>query len=195
MGNKYLSDEIIKTRKEELTALRNKIVALGLAGAVIGAGAVYAHNSNNDKVPECKPISDDYSNFDEYYKVIVQNNEAVKVYKAENVYILYDKETLEPHEYIFDYVLDDKYGGQLYDLETEEMLVYNGGITGTFAKNEDYYNYLVGNTYQVCLANSGDFIEGYSSEEYYSLEEIRELEPQILEGVKIVNGIDNEKAK
>ena len=53
--------------------------------------------------------------------------------------------------------------------------------------NEQYYDYLRENTYNGCLKDTSDYIEGHINKEYYSLDEIRELEPQIAESLKIIN--------
>lgn len=62
---------------------------------------------------------------------------------------------------------------------------YNNGIDD-ITYNEDYYNYLINNNYVVSLANLSNYVEGIETKEYYTLEEIKELEPQILEGLKII---------
>lgn len=56
-------------------------------------------------------------------------------------------------------------------------------------RNQTYYEYLIENNYQVYLANTSDYIEGYNNKEYYSLDEIRKLEPQIAESLKIINSV------
>ena len=76
-------------------------------------------------------------------------------------------------------------GAELYDLETEEMLAYGDGIATAY--NEEFYQYLVASNYQVCIADAGNYVEGLSTVDYYSLDEIKELEPQIEKGLKIIN--------
>lgn len=118
----------------------------------------------------------------------MKNGEPVKLYNSSNVYLLFNKETYEVSEYI--YYKMDVLGGlgrsvELYDLSTENMLVYCDGMLTTY--NEEYYNYIRENNYQVCLTETFDYVEGHTSKEYYSLEEIRELEPKIAESLKIIN--------
>ena len=80
----------------------------------------------------------------------------------------------------------------MYDLEIEEMLVYNDSITRTY--NEEYYNYIRENNYQICLDDINDYIENYDKKEFYNIKEIKELEPQIKEGLMKINGV-KEKTK
>ena len=127
-------------------------------------------------------------NVDDYYKYVMQNGEAVKLYNSANVYLLFDKETYEVSEYI--YYRRNILGGlgshvELYDLPNENMIVYSDGISTTY--NEDYYKYIIENNYQVCLTEVSDYVEGHTGKEYYSLDEIKELEPQISESLKIIN--------
>ena len=46
---------------------------------------------------------------------------------------------------------------------------------------------LIRNNYHVCLSNVNDYVEGQPAKEYFTLDEIRELEPKILESLKIIN--------
>ena len=65
------------------------------------------------------------------------------------------------------------------------MIAYNGSISTTY--NEEYYNYLIENNYQVCLNELSSYVEGHISKGYYSLDEIRELESKIASSLKIIN--------
>ena len=123
--------------------------------------------------------------FDEYYKYAIQNGEAVKLYNSHNVFLLYDKEMYEVEEYIYQDHITAFGGVELYDLETEEMLVYGDGIVTVY--NEEFFKYLIENNYQVCLADLSDYIEGHIAQEYYSLNEIRAFEPQIEESLRLIN--------
>ena len=102
--------------------------------------------------------------------------------------LLFNKESYEVSEYI--YYRRNILGGlgshvELYDLQNEDMVVYSDGISATV--NEEYYKYLIENNYQVCLTEVSDYVEGHTGKGYYSLDEIRELEPQISESLKIIN--------
>ena len=102
--------------------------------------------------------------------------------------MLFNKETYEVSEYIY-YERDVLFGlgnhVELYDLPSENMITYNDGISTTY--NKEYYNYLIENNYQVCLNELSSYVEGHISKDYYSLDEIRELEPKIASSLKIIN--------
>lgn len=170
--------------KNKLIEIKKRLLALGLAGVMLGTVGCTSNKDENG-VPTHDSISSEYSNVDDYYKYVMQSGEAVKLYNSANVYLLFDKETYEVSEYIYrDHVTC--FGGvELYDLESEEMLVYSDGIKCVC--NGEYYKYIIENNYQVCLTEVSDYVEGHASKEYYSLDEIKELEPQIAEGLKIIN--------
>ena len=174
--------------KNKLIDIKRRLLALGLAGLVVGTAGCSFNDKDKNDIPGRVIISTDYSNVDDYCKYIIHNDEAVKIYNSSNVYLLFNKETYEVSEYL--YYSNKMFDGlgiyiELYDLPSEEMLVYSDGIDTIY--NEDYYNYLIENNYQVCLADASDYVEGHTSKEYYSLREIRELEPQIAKGLQIIN--------
>ena len=172
--------------KYKLFQIKKRLLALGLVGAMLGtAGCTNGKNENGE--PSRISISQEHSNVDDYYKYVMQNGEAVKRYNSQNVYLLYNKETYEVNEYIFQNQVTWFGGAELYDLETEEMLVYGDGISTTY--NEEFYKYLIENNYQVSLNEICDYVEGHVAKEYYSLDEIKELEPQIEESLKIINKV------
>ena len=170
--------------KYKLIQMKKRLIALGLAGVMLGTtGCTSSKNENGE--PSRVSISQEHSNVEDYYKYVMQNGEAVKVYNSQNVYLLYNKETYEVNEYIFQNQVTWFGGAELYDLETEEMLVYGDGINTTY--NREFYEYLIENNYQVCLNEVSDYVEGHVAKEYYSLDEIKDLEPQIEKSLRIIN--------
>ena len=173
--------------KNKLIQIKKRLLALGLSSVMLGTAGC-ASNKDENEVPKHVPISSEYSNVNNYYKYVMQNGEAVKLYNSANVYLLFNKETNEVNEYIY---YERKFLGslanhiELYDLLNENMSVYSDGITTIY--NEEYYNYLRENNYQVCLTEVNDYVEGHNDKEYYSLDEIKELEPQIAKSLKIIN--------
>ena len=172
--------------KDKLIEIKKRLLALGLAGVMLGTTGCISKDENG--VPKRVSISSEYSNVDDYYKCVMQNGEPVKLYKSANVYLLFNRETYEVSEYI--YYRRNILGGlgshvELYDLPNENMIVYSDGISTTY--NEDYYKYIIENNYQVCLTEVSDYVEGHTGKDYYSLDEIRELELQIAESLKTIN--------
>ena len=160
--------------KNKLIEIKKRLLALGLAGVMLGTAGCTSNKDENG-VPKCVSISSEYSNVDDYYKYVMQNGEAVKLYNSVNVYLLFNKETYEVSEYIF--YKKNILGGlgchvELYDLPNENMIVYSDGISTTY--NEEYYKYIIENNYQVCLTEVSDYVEGHTGKEYYSLDEIKE---------------------
>ena len=102
--------------KYKLIQMKKRLIALGMAGVILGT--VGCSRSKTGE-PEIDPIPDEYSNVEDYYKYVVKNGEAIKLYNSQNVYLLYDKETYEVSEYIYRNQVTWFGGAELYDLESE----------------------------------------------------------------------------
>ena len=174
-------------------SLKQKALALGLAGSLFLFGGCNNTGDNNDFRLDTVPSR--YNHFSHYYKTVIRNGEAVKVYKAENTFVVFDKETLEPTKYIFK--KDDSYRDEyeLYDLSTGKMLMYAeeaGLILPGTIYNYYHFRDVINGSYDVCLGQIGDYIEGAEQKEFYSEEEIDALIPQLLDAVKKIHNISKE---
>lgn len=173
--------------KNKLIEIKKRLLALGLVGVILGTVGC-TNNKDKNRVPKHEIISSEFSNVDNYYKYVVQNKEVVKLYNSSNVYLFFNKETYEVSEYIYNKEIF--LGGlanyiELYDLPSENLIFYTDGISRMY--NKEFYKYLIENNYLVCLTEVCDYVEGYTAKDYYSLDEIKELEPQIAESLKIIN--------
>lgn len=172
--------------KEELRKIKKRLIALGILGVMIGTSG--CKNVDENGIPLRHLIPKEYNKFDKYVVDVVRNNQVYKMCKTENVYLLFDKETFAAKEYIYDtqfQLMGTGYGCQLYDIANENLICYNDGIDD-YVYNKDYYDYLMKNNYIVSLSDLANYIEDIEVKEYYSLDEIRELEPQILESLKLI---------
>ncbi len=177
--------------KKKLIEIKKRLLALGLVGIMLGTGG--CSEDTNDKESTRVPIPEEYSHPEDFYKYAVVNGQATKLYNSSNVYFAFDKETYEVKEYLFSTqftLLKMNFGLELYSLEDEELIAYGNGITEPY--NGDYFDFIVENNYTICLNEVGNYIEGFEVKEYYSLEEIIELEPLVLNGLKLIN---EEKSK
>lgn len=143
-----------------------------------------------NELSESRAIPKQYSNVENYYKYRTKDNEDIKYYNSNNVYLLFDKDNYEVSEFIYadNYVYTLGFQTtsiELYDLTTEEMIAYDNGL-GTYY-NLDLYDSIRENNYQVCLNEIEDYIDDEELKAYYSLEEIRNLEPKILSELKSKN--------
>lgn len=170
--------------KNELKDIKKKLLALSLASLLLVTTGCTSKKTKIDE-PIRINISSKYSNVEDFYKYVIKNGEAVKLYNSQYVYLLYNKETYDVTKYIYKSPVTILGGAELYNLESEELLVYSDGINTCY--NKDYFQYLIDNNYQVCLKDVSDYVEGAKTKEYYSLDEIKELEVQVAESLKIIN--------
>ena len=182
--------------KKTLLEFKKKLLTLGFfTGIAMTAGCEYEATNDYGKI--YRYISqykghenvDETSNIEDYYKFVVRNDEAVKLYDSNYIYLFIDKETYEIGEYIFRGDIDGYLGrfteAELYDLPTEKMIFWNKGYEKIY--NREYLDDLIENNYPIALRSLSDYIEGFQLKSHYSLEELRELEPQLLECFKILN--------
>ncbi|MBR3660434.1 MAG: hypothetical protein IKN63_00830 [Bacilli bacterium] len=112
--------------KDKLRQARKRLIALGILGVMMETSGCGKNNPN--EVPSISPISSEYYDFNKFYKYAVRKEKAVKLYKGENIYLLYNKEDYSVNEYIFANIVN-KFGGELYDLETEKLLCYGNVVS------------------------------------------------------------------
>ena len=173
--------------KNKLIELRKRLLALGVAGGMLFVTSG-CDSTNDNEVSKREVIETEYSQVSKYYDYAIKDGEPVKKYKAENIYLLYDKNNYEVSEFIYfgkGIVFDLFSYIELYDLESEEMLFYHDGLGTSY--NSGYYHHIMSNNYQVCLTDAENYVEGHIKKDSYTLEEIRELEPIIADSLKIIN--------
>ena len=100
--------------KDELRKLKKKLITLGVLGVMVGTSG--CKNVDDNGIPVVKSIPKTYNSFNKYVQDIVRDFEAHKICKTENVYLLYNKETYEVKEYIFNNIFElfnKRYGMEL----------------------------------------------------------------------------------
>ena len=75
--------------ENKLIEIKKRLLALGLAGVMLGTTGCISRDENG--VPKRVSISSEYSNVDDYYKYVMRNGEAVKLYNSANVYLLFNR--------------------------------------------------------------------------------------------------------
>ena len=171
--------------KKSLKQLRTKLIALSLSGLTLSlTGCASLEDGLEEMV--IIDIPDDYSNIKDYYKYSTIDGKNTKEYKAQNIYLLCNKKTQDVRECIYatKKIFGPLQSVELYDLNTEDILVYGNGIGSTL--NQDYYDYLMENTYQICYQDISNYIEGVEPKDYYTLKEIKELEPIIINKINTI---------
>jgi len=162
-------------RKRGISLLTAAFTVVSLSGCV--------------EVPEDYPeeyyyIGQESNHFVDFHKKVIRNGEPVTVYKGENIVFAFDKETFEPKEYIY-YATSTS--GTIYDLATGYMISDVTIFTMRPERKAQNWQKLIDENYTIELVNISDYIEDEEVKEWYSLDEIKELEPRIIESLKIIN--------
>mgnify|MGYP003308965279 CR=1 FL=1 len=162
-------------RKRGISLLTAAFTVVSLSGCV--------------EVPEDYPeeyyyIGQESNHFVDFHKKVIRNGEAVTVYSGKNVFLAFDKETYDVKEYVYTYTT---LTAQIYDLSTGYLVVGANAFSSPYEDGVSNWNILEKENYLVFFKEISDYIEDEELKEWYSLDEIKELEPRIIESLKIIN--------
>lgn len=164
-----------------------------IGGLALGAGAL-VNEVEKYKKPEgfvedkrLESFSEDINLSDYFYKYAVVNGEATKLYNSDGVYFIYDKDDYSCEEYLTSFILG-KGSSVIYDLESENLLAYKEYLEGVDINFQYFVDHDEEN-YGVSLIDAPNYVEGYEVKDYYTLDEIKELEQEIGEGVKVLSKV------
>lgn len=152
-------------------------------------------NKEEDNAPEKYIISKDNDSYhyDNFVNYKIENGKAVCYYKGENICLTINKETSEITEYICEYgsflweeTLD------AYEIPSGNMIIAKDTIGG---KTIDYYNYIKETCDIISFIDISNYIEGATCKEWYTLDEIKELEPLILDSYLKITELQKELSK
>lgn len=166
-----------------------------ILASVIGMTSISGCNKkqNEESRPTKYVFSKDISsyNFDNFINYKIEDGNAVCYYRGENIYLAINKETKEITEYICDYGWSDFFNREIldaYEIPSGDMIV-----TKTAANDGlIYYDYIKETCDIIGFIDIGNYIEGESCKEWYTLDEIKVLESQILEGYIKINELQKE---
>ena len=175
--------------------INKKALGLVMAGVTLVTVPMFTSCSKKNE-DGLYSISQDCNEFDKYRKMIIRNGEVTEVYSGKNIIITVDKDTFNVKEYIcakesLD-VIDD-----IYDLRTGEIIVDK-----TLTEIESYtyyskknYDFIKNNVYIIEFNDINCYVEGEELKQYYTLEEIEQLESQIVVSVKKISSYEKVKSK
>lgn len=185
MKNLKINDKKIKDVFKRGIALTTMVVTLATVSGC------------TEKLPTDWPaefyyISQEHNDFEDYTITLIRNGEPTTVYKGENISITIDKETYEVKEYIF---CKGILSGEIYDLKTGYLIAEGSFITGYTGYSQKNGHVILDNCYVVDFVNINNYVEDHNLQEYYTLDEIRNLEPTIIEAVKKINEYESNNQK
>lgn len=137
-------------------------------------------------------ISQEYNDFERYTSTIIKNDKPVTVYKGENIAVAINKETYEVKEYIFH---KGSISGRIFDLKTGYMIVDVSIASLPSDTSVGNNQVILDNYYVVEFIDINNYVEGHNLQKNYTLEEIKNLEPTIVESVKKINEYENNQQK
>ena len=180
----------LECNKNKLT----KLLKRGIVLVALTSSVTLLSGCTEDKTPSNWPseysyIDQSYNYFDEYHKTIIKDGVPVNVYIGENISLTIDKTTYEVKEYIYS---ESLIIGKIYDINTGYLLVDANILE---IEGRDNWEKISQNKYIINFVDIADYVEGETLKEYYTLEEIKELEPKIVESLKLIEEYNGTKQK
>lgn len=162
-------DKLIKTKK--------KLIALGLLGVMLGTTGCKNNNNFNIDLDTKSSNIINLKRGNQFY------------YNKENIYLLFDMKTGRCKEYVINNRVNfnNDVVEEIYDIEKNIVIFSDKYKNG---EHDVYYNYLYNNpgVFFICL---GDCFANNEVKDYYSIDEIKFLEPYIYNA--IINSNNNKK--
>lgn len=136
-------------------------------------------------------ISQEGNEFNEYCKTIIVDGEETIVYRGYNVILAIDEETYEVKEYIYNKgAVTDK----IYDLFTGYMIVDGSLISFPSDIEVSNWDKIIDGNHIFDFAYIDSYLENPEYKEWYTIEEIKELELVIIDTIKTMLS-DNVKVR
>lgn len=182
----------LKINEKKMNEILKKGIALISVPIVLTTVSGCSQSVPEDWPSEFSYVSQENNNFEDLSKIVIQNGEAVSVYPGENIAVAVNNDTYDVKEYLF---YNGFLSGTAYDMETG-YLISDLFVTDT-TSSADYKNVksIYDNNSVIEFSELGDYVEGEETKEYYTLEEIRALEPIIVESVKKINNYNKKLVK
>ena len=170
--------------KNKLIELRNSIIALGLAGTMIGFSGC-KNNTDNDNNYKLVSINQELSNIDNYYKYIEEDGKRVKVYNRDYIYLFINRESYEISEYLV--VEKENKDLEVYDINNDDKLIVYSDQYGTNTTNEEFLTKLMDKNYPICMNEIDEKIAPNQHQDYYSLKTIKKIGKEFSSKLKELN--------
>ena len=158
------------------------VLKKGIALTAIVSTLVAVSGCNKEqKYPEIPIINQEIYNSEAYVKTIVIDGQSTNLYRGKNLALAINKETYEVKKYVL-------HNEDIYDktIELEKGYIMAAGfiITSSSDYNVSSTKIILDDNYVVEFANINNYVEGHELKDYYTLDEIEELEPIIIESIK-----------
>ena len=148
-----------------------KLYSLALAG-VITITSLGVNSNNLYK----NYINKKYNDFKKFVRIRIVNTKLTDCYNVNNITIFIDNNTLKMNEYIY---YEDESINKLFELNSKDLIYYND-LTNNIEYGERNYQDLLENSTVVSFNELDKYIDEYSIKEWYSLEDIKEIENCLL---------------
>lgn len=149
-----------------------KLYSLALAG-VITITSLGVNSNNLYK----SYINKKYNDFKKFVRIRIVNTKLTDCYNVNNITIFIDNNTLRMNEYIY---YEDESINKLFELNSKDLIYYND-LTNNIEYGKREYQELLENSTVVSFNELDKYMDEYSIKQWYSLDDIKEIENYLLE--------------
>ena len=163
----------------------------GITGVVILRKNYVASKYDETGTPKRFSHGIDEEEISKVSSYLVENGQAVKKFRSSAIYFLINKETNEIAPYLYFY--GDKFNNEeirfrLFELDSEELISYEypPDLFDPGYTNNYYFDYLKDNFDWIPLTSASTYVEGFKLKDSYTKEEVKEIEPKLLDGYLLI---------
>lgn len=182
MSNLKINDKKIKD------VLKRGIVLTAIVSTLVMCSGCIKETKCDDIT--CESYEND--NSEAYVKTAVIDGQLTTLYRGKNLALAINKETYEVKKYILH---NEDVSKKIDNLKQGYIVAAGFIVTSSSDYNVSSTKIILDDNYVVEFANINNYMEGHVLKEYYTLDEIEELEIIIVEYVKKNNGYENSKQK
>lgn len=149
--------------------------------------------SGCDKEPQPEDItytSQEIDNSEAYVKTVIRDGQQITLYRCKNIALVINKENYEVKEYVLH---NEDISDKTVELEKGYIIAAGFIITSPSDYNVSSTKIILDENYVVEFANINDYIKGHELKDYYTLDEIKELEPIVIKSIKKQMNIKTKK--
>jgi len=148
-----------------------------LAVSIIAVTSLSGCSKDNYQPIQKPSISTKHNRFNNYAEYRLTKARGELCYKGENISILINKETNEINRFIYNV---DSMKTEVYELDTGEMIFYAPLNIIELSEGYKYLKNIIENSFAFDFINIEKYLEDETCKKWYTINEIEEIEPRLL---------------
>lgn len=158
------------------------VLTKGIALIMVASTLVAVSGCDKKQIPyEIPHASQERNDSEAYVKTVIREEQLTNIYRGKNIALAINKENYEVKKYVLH---NEDISDKIYDNEKGYIIAAGFIITSPSDYNISSTKIILDDYYVVKFVDINDYMEEYELKDYYTLDEIEELEPVIIEKLK-----------